>query len=170
MRELPPIGTAWVAERVLDFLVGDAERMHPLESGGVLIGYWVQAEKEVVITDATGPGPRAIHDEDKCLPDDVYDAHEIAVRYEASGHLHTYLGDWHSHPQSGPSLSPRDQRTLRAIALQQAAVALVPLMAIIGQWDQESVSWGLMVWRFVPPRSQAKKLGLWAVPLRIQRY
>lgn len=168
MRELPPVGTVWVPERVLDHMVREAERMYPLESGGVLIGYWVTVEKEVVITDATGPGPRATHEEERFTPDDVHDASEIGWRYESSCHLHSYLGDWHSHPRSPPWLSRRDRRTLQAIAIQQASTSLVPLMAIIGQ--EQTHQWELTFWRFVPRCEQIRSSGASVLPLKVQQY
>ena len=86
-------------------MVGEAQRAYPQESGGILMGYWVVQPTEAVITDVIGPGPGAIHRDTSFLPDAEYQADQVARRYEASGRLHTYLGDWHSHPNAGPHLS-----------------------------------------------------------------
>lgn len=102
----------------------------PNETGGVVMGYWV-SDSEIVITAATSAGPRAIHREDGYEPDVAHDHREIARIYRESGRLSTYLGDWHTHPGSGPGLSRRDRNTLRAIAVDAGARAPEPLMVII---------------------------------------
>jgi len=108
----------------------DHGREAPAETGGIVMGYWV-SEKEVVITAATSAGPRAGHCEDRYDPDVEHDQAEIARIYAETGRLHTYLGDWHTHPDSGPGLSRRDRRTLRAIASDPGARAPTPLMVIV---------------------------------------
>lgn len=43
----------------------------------------------------------------------------------------TYLGDWHSHPNSlRPYLSPKDRRALRKIAISEEAQVLRPLSLV----------------------------------------
>lgn len=111
-------------------MILDHIRHAPAETGGVVMGYWV-SDREVVITAATSAGPRATHREDGYEPDVDHDQLEIARIYHESGRLHTYLGDWHTHPGSGPGLSRRDRNTLRAIAVDAGARAPEPLMIII---------------------------------------
>ncbi len=110
-------------------MIAEAIDKAPLETGGVLMGYW--ADDEVVITDATGPGPRAAHHRSMFTPDADFHKDEIARLYRASGRHHTYLGDWHSHPGGGVTLSRLDERTLRTIATAAAARTPNPIMVVI---------------------------------------
>jgi integrative and conjugative element protein (TIGR02256 family) len=127
----------------------EAVRAFPFETGGVLLGYWAREYEEVVVTHATGPGPRAVHRMHSFVPDAEYQEAEVARLYEESGRVSTYLGDWHSHPLGTVSLSRRDRRTLRHIAGHREARAPVPIMAVIGGGDPD---WFLGVWRFAPIR------------------
>lgn len=115
-------------------MVGEGTRAFPLETGGVLMGYWVpppHPRREAVVTDAIGPGPRAVHAATRFEPDDAWQERRVAEAYRASGRLHTYLGDWHTHPNGAPRPSPLDRATARRIATAPAARAPEPLMVII---------------------------------------
>lgn len=128
----------------------EADRVAPCETGGVLVGYWARPAREVVITAVLGPGPRAVHLEERFEPDSEYHRREVARLYEASGRLHSYLGDWHTHPRSGPWPSPLDHKTLRTIARDPGARAATPLMAILGVAEPGDSRRVLLVWRHVP--------------------
>jgi integrative and conjugative element protein (TIGR02256 family) len=127
---------------VLEAMQREASAMAPSESGGVLLGYWVHPRTEVVITDAVGPGPSAVHGAKDFLPDHEYQEREIAKRYEVSGRQISYLGDWHSHPGGTGSLSPSDEKTLRRIAEAPAARSPMPLMAVLAGGEP----WQIAVW------------------------
>lgn len=137
------IGCAWISKRALDSAIIEAERSFPTETGGVLMGYWVKPLAEVVITGCTTPGLLARHTSIQYVPDCRHDEAEIEHHYHKSGRLHTYLGDWHSHPEESPYLSPTDTRTLRRIAGHAAARIELPLMAILGGCPG---AWDLAVW------------------------
>lgn len=161
--KLPPVATAWVPFAALALMTREADSAHPLESGGIMMGYWAEPQREVVITDALLPGPRAVHRLDGFDPDSAHDAAQIRRLYEQSGHFHTYLGEWHSHPASGPWLSPLDQRTLGGIAAEQAATELISLMAVISEPPIRR----LMIWRHV---AASERMRVRAVPLEIEYY
>ena len=160
------VGTAWIQATVLAALHEEADRAFPLETGGVLLGYWVTPGEEVVVADAIGPGPRAHHAAKRFRPDRDYQEAEIARRYEASGRYHTYLGDWHSHPRASPHLSRLDRRALRAIAREEDARAPVPLMAVLGF----GTPWVLAVWCLAPSRRLRWRPGTRLTELRIQSF
>lgn len=148
------IGIVWLAASALSAMKAEARRQYPLETGGLLLGYWARPYDEVVITDVIGPGPHAVHEPRRFVPDASYQEEVLAQRYLDAPQLYTYLGDWHSHPHAGIRLSPRDRRTLQEIAHHAAAHAPVPLMAILGG---RNVSWRLGVWRFVPRSAYASR-------------
>jgi len=143
-----PIGKAWLSETAYKEMVAEAERVFPNETGGVFVGYWAVPFHEVVVTAAIGPGPRAVHESDRFEPDPEHQEAEIARCYQESGRLHTYLGDWHTHPDSGPHLSRLDRKTLKTIAGHPDARTPVPIMAVLGG----GAPWRFRLWRGNPIR------------------
>lgn len=119
-----------------------AIRAEPEETGGILLGYWGPSREEVVVVEATAPGPHAITGKKAFTPDYEHDRELVAQRYRSSRGRITYLGDWHSHPDSETAPSIRDLRTLRRIADAEVARVEVPMMALVGGVE----AWGLSVW------------------------
>jgi integrative and conjugative element protein (TIGR02256 family) len=123
-----------------------ANKKYPLETGGVLIGSTGSADgDDVVIVAIIGPGPLAHHTEISFEPDHEHQTQEIARIYRASNGVNTYLGDWHTHPNSAPDLSRRDKKTLKHIAAHREARVPRPIMAILG----EGSPWMLKAWRLI---------------------
>jgi integrative and conjugative element protein (TIGR02256 family) len=132
---------AWVSAASLTSMVEEARRCLPNETGGAFMGYWA-GPSTVVITDVIGPGPMAKHARHSFYPDAEYHDHEIERIYVASDRLHTYLGDWHTHPNGSGTTSRRDRKTLSAIASEAGARAPKPLMAILAGNEE----WKLAIW------------------------
>lgn len=136
-------GACWISTGAEQTMREEAAR-HPFaETGGVLLGYR-SPDGSVVVADATGPGAGARRTADSFHPDVAWQRSEIAARYAASGRINTYLGDWHTHPEGVPLLSPTDRRTLRRIAQTPAARAPHALMAILAPGADGS----LAVWQY----------------------
>src|SRR5690349_1056527 len=157
---------AWLSKGTLSQMIGEADRAYPKETGGVLLGYWAVPFSELVVTGAIGPGPRAVHCKDSFLPDHEYQADQIARWYHATGRLHTYLGDWHTHPNSTAQLSRTDRRTLRTIATETAARSPVPVMAILA----DTSPWTLRIWRGIPIRVGSSTIAMRTSILSIKVY
>jgi integrative and conjugative element protein (TIGR02256 family) len=121
----------WLESRVVLKMTAEADRVFPRETGGILIGYGDERSRQSVVCACVGPGPRAIHGRSSFLPDHTYHQREAARLYAASGRVLSYLGDWHSHPCGGASLSWRDKRTLARIARSAGARAPRPLMVVL---------------------------------------
>lgn len=136
---------AWFSEPVIKCMLVEADRVFPLETGGVMMGYWPESNDAVVICHASGPDPHAVHTEHAFIPDSEYQESEIARLYEESGRVHTYLGDWHTHPREDVYLSPKDERALRKIAGHAEARAPMPIMAVLGGGDPE---WFIGAWHY----------------------
>ncbi len=121
-----------LASGVLESMRKEAERRFPKESGGVLLGY-ISPEKKrhAQIVAQIGPGPKAKHRQDRFEPDGEWQAEQIALAYQDSGRIVTYLGDWHSHPLGSGSPSKLDRSTAQAIANTPEARAPNPLMLIL---------------------------------------
>ena len=154
----PANGLVWVPGDSLEYMRFEAARTHPLETGGVLIGYWVSRGRELVVTGAFGPGRNAMHAAHRFEPDSAYHQQVVSEAYESSGRLHVYVGDWHTHPTRSAALSPLDRRTLRSIARAPSARMPVPVMSVLGQAaeDEREAGWHLAVWRFVPVRERLR--------------
>lgn len=132
---------AWIPAARLASMVEEARHCLPNETGGALMGYWAD-RSTVVITDVIGPGPNAKHSRHSFYPDAEYHDREIERIYTASDWLHTYLGDWHTHPNGSARTSRKDRKTLSAIASDPGARAPRPIMAILaGNKDWELVIW-----------------------------
>lgn len=135
--------TARIGQHLIDAIVQEADRCHPLETGGVFMGYW--ADDAAIIRAVIGPGPNARHERRNFEPDHEWQAAQIATYYEAAGRRETYLGDWHTHPgQKHAALSFLDRTALRKIITTPEARAPKPLMAIVAGTPNER---GLAIWR-----------------------
>jgi integrative and conjugative element protein (TIGR02256 family) len=113
------------------FIKAEAQLWYPLETGGILIGNWLN-ENEVIITKVVGPGPKAVHLPFSFTPDNEYHIAEIAKYFKESDGHETYLGDWHTHPAQPSYLSKLDIQTLRKIARFKPAQQSKPLMLVMG--------------------------------------
>lgn len=139
-------GVAWISQSTLGSMINEARRVSAAETGGIFAGYWVTNFGELVITDAVGPGPLAIHKVNAFVPDSDYHCSEIARIYRDSGRLYTYLGDWHTHPDDNYRLSRKDSRTLRKIARSPSARARAPIMGVLVKVP----TWRLHLWCCLP--------------------
>jgi integrative and conjugative element protein (TIGR02256 family) len=113
-----------------------------------------------------GPGPKATHGKRRFIPDGDFHDDAIARLYCESGRLHTYLGDWHSHPEGGLDLSRRDRFTFKRIAESPDARAPLPLMVILAG----KRAWKLAIWRYAPERVGARLLGPGVVACDVKVY
>ncbi len=138
-----PLGLVWLPRAAVREMRHEANSKFPLETGGILMGYWARPLREVVITIAIGPGPNALHEPTRFAPDHDFQCAQIGNVYCASSRTETYLGDWHAHPFGGRSLSRSDQRTLRRIAQTPTARLRNPLMLLLAG---EPLSWEITIW------------------------
>jgi integrative and conjugative element protein (TIGR02256 family) len=160
---MTPATSAWISSDALGFLVAEADRAGRVETGGVLLGYWGEPGDQVVVLEALGPGPNAVHGGDHFLPDHEYHLKRIAELYLKSGRRLHYLGDWHTHPGGTANLSPLDRDTLARIAKAKGARAPRPLMMILAPGPR----WAPTVWcgslagrRWFLPALEVRALGI----------
>lgn len=133
----------WLPEDLWRQIAREASDKYPLETGGVLLGYW--NGEDVVLTQASGPGPRARHRRLRFKPDHEYQERWIAKRYRKSSGIDTYLGDWHTHPKANVAVpSFVDRATAKRVALSQTARAPSPLTMILAG---NQTSWSERAWR-----------------------
>lgn len=153
------VGCVWVPEKAIFEMIAEAKRTNPLETGGILMGYWVAPSAEAVIVGQVGPGPRATHRRYSFEPDYEWQEAEIARIYRKSHRQHTYLGDWHTHPSGTSRLSWKDLRAMREIAQCRDARVVVPIMALLSG----ASSWSLHMWS-----GEMMKISKWFVLPRVR--
>lgn len=137
----------WISSNSLDRIRSLYTEFLPNEVGGVLLGYWLRGEGQIVIEDVTGPGPNAKHCRNRYSPDHEHDQKLIDEKYKESERKITYLGDWHTHPFSSPGLSHLDKTTLKKICSTSSARVSEPLMLIWGVEDHSETFRVHMVWK-----------------------
>lgn len=134
-RSLIPV--VWIDERLLESMEAEAALHGPDETGGMLIGYWSDSG-DAVITDTIEGGPGAVRRPSRFLPDGQWQQERLDEIYIRSGRVHTFLGDWHSHPLGGLRPSLRDRDTAKKVAKSKEARASQPLTLICakreGHW------------------------------------
>jgi integrative and conjugative element protein (TIGR02256 family) len=113
-----------------------------LETGGPLVGY-ISQDNALILTDATGPGPRAILQCFSVTIDGAY-AQKFCdkIMRESDGQI-DYVGDWHKHP--GTSLRPSgdDIAAMKTMANFQHSPTKNPISLIYRRWPQ---CWQVYVW------------------------
>ena len=110
-------------------MVEEALAAFPLETGGLLLGWWTGADAALV-TDVIGPGPDALHAATQFEPDTGWQRTALAEAWTQHPGIE-YLGDWHTHPNGTPKFSALDRAALATIAAHPAARAPRPWMAVI---------------------------------------
>ena len=134
---------AWLNKTALESLSIEAKAKYPLETGGVLMGYFGEPGNIPVIIYASVPGSNAIHLRNYYRPDQKFDESLIATIYKESGRQLTYLGDWHTHLAPIDKLSYKDRKTLKKIAMYKSARVNTPLMLILSYHCQ----WKASIWQ-----------------------
>jgi integrative and conjugative element protein (TIGR02256 family) len=143
----------WLPRNWHQQCVEDAALWFPLETGGVLMGYW--NGNTAVVTNLIGAGPNAVRETHNFEPDQTWQLERIAQHYTASQGRETYLGDWHTHPNAkSGQLSGLDRRVLRAILEKPEARTPRPIMMIVFGTNE---SWEVAAWLCLP----AKRRRLW---------
>jgi len=138
----------WLAHKVVEQMILEAEQKAPLETGGLLAGYFSKNDKETVVTDIIGPGPMSVHKMTTYKPDYSFHRDEIGQIYDNSNGEISYLGDWHTHPTQSAYLSWTDREALRNIVRYQNNFLDAPVMLIWGGVNSKGdPEWIPRAWR-----------------------
>ena len=135
----------WLPRTAYYELISDANKWKPYETGGVFMGY-ISEDGDIVVTDMIDCGENSKHSRYGFCPDQEYQLDKIADIYRETNGLVTYLGDWHTHPNSSTQLSNIDKRTIVRVATTPEAKIKKPIMAVLGGYPKE---WSLNVVQFV---------------------
>jgi integrative and conjugative element protein (TIGR02256 family) len=118
-----------IDEKVLLDMVEQVKSKAGTETGGVLAGY-IDAQKNISILFASGPGPKAVQSPTKFEKDVEFCQKFLDDLYNEYGDKAIYLGEWHSHPNENNKPSNIDLRSLNDIANQKEYLTDQPIMII----------------------------------------
>ena len=122
---------ARIKKEVLKVFSTEIDKAKPLETGGVLVGFF---ETNIIqICNASSPGPKADHEEIFFQADPDFVDMFIDMEHANSGGRYSYLGEWHTHPQIDPEPSEIDLKSLEEIA--STAGSNFTILLIIGAVD-----------------------------------
>ncbi|BBE17845.1 hypothetical protein AQPE_2004 [Aquipluma nitroreducens] len=113
----------------LAYMQGLISQNPRMETGGVMAGY-TDEKGNILITDVSGPGPKASHAATKFEKDVEYCQAFLDELYIQSQQRKVYVGEWHSHPSSNNNPSGQDIRSLSEIAIQKDYLTDTPIMII----------------------------------------
>lgn len=129
--------TLWLSAAANRRILQLGTAFHPLETGGVMLG-WHDGDDRIVAR-VIGPGPRAMHGRHAFIPDHVWQLEQIGQAFSASAGDLDYLGDWHTHPDTPAVMSNEDHMTLRRIGKRVPRTAM--LIASLSEKRYESRAW-----------------------------
>lgn len=137
------LATVWISAGAVRQINDDADEFYPLETGGLLFGYRVN-NREFVVEKISSAGPNSLHYPFRYVPDYEHDERVAINLYRKSDSRLSYLGDWHSHPNTTtPYLSRKDKKALKQIAKSPDSGTESPL-SIIAAGNLEG--WNCRCW------------------------
>lgn len=95
-----------ISERALKTIERECRRYPDAETGGILVGFREPDDDQVVVTHASGPGPRAERSAVHFVKDTPYLQSVLNLLFQY--YQANYLGVWHKHPQGVPAPSAGD--------------------------------------------------------------
>ncbi|NGQ94225.1 hypothetical protein G3578_03430 [Brevibacillus sp. SYP-B805] len=130
--------TLYITTRAWKQIERAVRRVPGVETGGIMMGYPLN-ETDWVVTYASEPGPKAIHERRSIFFDDQYLRGLIRRLHRQRSKKWRYIGDWHSHTVRRLSPSRGDRETLQQKAVQAVYSSSSPLMLIVGLGKQDQI-------------------------------
>ncbi|GAA4705668.1 Mov34/MPN/PAD-1 family protein [Brevibacillus fulvus] len=117
-----------------------AVRKNPeVETGGIMMGYPLN-EQDWLVTYASEPGPKAIHQPRSIFFDEPYLRNLVRKLNRRGAGRWRYIGDWHSHTVRRLSPSKGDRQTVYEKAVQAKYASTSPLMLIVGLGKRDQLN------------------------------
>lgn len=140
----------WIADAAVTAMTAEAERTHPLETGGMLLGWVNDDRNEIVVATVLGPGPAAEHERTRFRPDADWQQQHLDRIYDGTDGRVTFVGDWHVHPDGGFGMSRRDRKTMGRTAMTTDARCPHPVMLLLAR--AANAGYRLGSWTWTPSR------------------
>lgn len=125
-------------------IADDIARHYPKETGGMLLGYTNGSHR--VVTAVIPAGPNAQRGPYHMVPDDRYQQERLLTHFHCTEGRESFLGEWHSHPETAPTMSRTDRRTLCRVTVNGKHFPALPVMVIVGVCAQER-QWEVKAYR-----------------------
>ena len=126
----------------------DITRFHPLETGGILIGYYENNFRKAVVETALPAPEDSKHGKYSFERGTMGIEDHLRLAKEANPSLH-YLGEWHSHPNSNPFPSFTDKLQMQEFAYKKLYGAPTPLLLIVGGTPYDLLKWHFTMHSFL---------------------
>lgn len=109
-----------------------------VETGGILVGRYVNSGRRVQVSEATGPPPGSSAGRDWFTRGNRGLAKLLADRWDSEPRTY-YLGEWHFHPDRVPWPSSQDLRQMHEVAADPRYQCANPILLVVspideGQW------------------------------------
>jgi len=124
----------------------DIARFHPLETGGILMGFYDSNFRQATIELTVSAPADSVHGYTSFDRGTQGIAEKIAEANQKNPLLH-YVGEWHSHPNGNPSPSSTDAWQMQKFALGRHHGAQTPLLLIVGGILPDKLQWHFSVHR-----------------------
>lgn len=115
----------------------------PRETGGILIGR--SDDKDLLVTRALGPGPKAHHGASGFKRDGQFAQDELNKIFSATAGQEDYIGEWHSHPArceaSGVDIGSIAWISKNPQYLCESPVLIITVPARDGAWELLGYRW-----------------------------
>lgn len=132
------MSTLYLSPRAARQIQQAVSRNPSVETGGILMGYQINAH-DWLVTYASEPGPKAIHQPLTVVFDDSY-LNKLVKRLQLrSTRRWQYLGDWHSHTVRNLMPSRADKQTISTKAQEAKYGSKSPIMLIVGLGKQQQL-------------------------------
>ena len=118
-----------IGNRRLSVMRAECSESHPLETGGVLIGYYNARHDTAIVTGAGGPPPDSERGSARFYRGTQGLDRLLANLWRKREH---YLGEWHCHPGGSARPSAADIRQMQEIANDYDAHCPEPVLLVMG--------------------------------------
>lgn len=129
--------TLSIPAQVLGFMQSLVGQTPLIETGGVLAGY-TDDEGNVVVTHASGPGPKAVQSATRFEKDIEFCQQYLDDLFINSNRKCVYVGEWHSHPSRDNKPSGLDIKSLSEISVEKNYLTTCPAMIILSNTGKPS--------------------------------
>ena len=103
----------YISKDAIKFINNEVKKSRNIETGGILLGVILQT-KDILITHASGPGPKAIKKRNEFRKDCDYADRMLNLLYRK--YSVDFLGEWHKHPNNCINYSLKDFESMVKIS------------------------------------------------------
>lgn len=124
-----------IENKIIEEMLLCARKHYPNEFGGLLIGFYANGNKDLIITNFLTPKSFKASPVD--FERETKDLQEALKAFYHSYPSKYYVGEWHSHPGGGTAPSNKDIKAMKQISECEGVSINKPVLCIIGYTKQE---------------------------------